>query len=138
MVFPFASVPPLTTGALRARWTPPLQAFDANVVKSPRSIASVGNKLRGGSAAGAFRSGLKTAEEEQFVLLDRSADRAAELIPLQGVGRLGGGVVRVEGVVADKFEERAVKIIGSGLRDGIDRGRRVVSVLRRQMRWFRV
>src|SRR3989442_8800809 len=48
MVFPFASVPPLTTGARSTRCTPPLHALEAKVVKLPAIIAGVGTNCGAG------------------------------------------------------------------------------------------
>ena len=53
-------------------------------------------------------------EEERLVLYDRAADGAAELVQAQLA--LGGAVeevARVQGVVADIFEGRTVKVVGA-------------------------
>ena len=63
---------------------------------------------------------LNAAEVEHLVLHDRSADRSPELI--QPVRRLGGSravseeIRRIELIVAQEFEQRAVKIVSAGLR----------------------
>ena len=49
-------------------------------------------------------------EEKQLVLLDRSADGAAELVALERIAHGRGGIAGVEFIVADKLERVAVKV----------------------------
>src|SRR5207249_2164690 len=89
----------------------------------------IAGKLRGrGNDRGTRPGGLPDAavfvreEEEHFVALDGSANRPAKVVvPVFG---LGGGkeVARVQVVVAEELEERAVHSVGSGSRDHIHLG----------------
>jgi len=87
--------------------------------------------------AGAFREGryrytrsfalavaeaLVVAEEESFVTLDGATESAAELIALERFDALREKTFCVEGVVADKFPENAMKRICAGACDNIGRG----------------
>src|SRR5205823_3463122 len=79
---------------------------------------------------------LLSNKEEQLVLDDRSAERAAELIPFQAVLAGGVKVLCVERAVSEKFESIAVKRIRSGLRHGIDGAGRMMTILGRQSAGF--
>ncbi len=77
------------------------------------------------------------AEQEQLVLLERAAQRAAELVPAERRrnGRLVEEIARIESAVAQKFEQRSVQRIGSGLRHHADlRARRACRIRRRRCR----
>ena len=75
---------------------------------------------------------LVTAEEEQPVFQQRSAERAAELVALQRVALGREEVPGVEPVVPHELEHVAVEAIRSRLRDDVDGGGGVVPVARRQ------
>ena len=59
---------------------------------------------------------LIAAEEEQFVLHDRPADRSAELVALDRIASCSECVAGVEFSVSDEFKQIAVKFICAGLR----------------------
>ena len=69
-----------------------------------------------------------TAVQERFVFFDRTSQRAAKLVPLEGWDPLSSqsltwGIEKVPGVqraIAQKLEERTVQSIGAGLRDHAD------------------
>ena len=97
-------------------------------------------KGRLGRIAGTLDGILPTREEEELVLPNWAADRAAELIALQrraeprgswfGAGE--GGVPGVEHEIPHVFKGVAVKLIRAGLRDRVDRSRRMRAILSRQ------
>ncbi len=60
---------------------------------------------------------LIAGEEEHLVALDRTAHRAAELVPLQAVLLIGEEVRRVEAAVAVELEQRAMEHVGAGAGD---------------------
>ena len=79
---------------------------------------------------------LISEEEERLVVLQevgncqRSADRAAKLVPLERVPATGAEVIRgIEVAVTDKFKQVAVILVGSALGDDIDYAARVLAVL---------
>ena len=96
--------------------------------------------LRGGRKRRLRRSRLRpvlqaliVAEDEQPVLLDRTAARSAELIlPGLRAPRLEE-TARIQFVVAQELPERAVKLIGSRFRCDGDLAARVISILRREV-----
>jgi hypothetical protein len=95
--------------------------------KLPAIWASVGN-------AGAGACALPDAavfvgeEEEQFVALDGAAEGAAEVVV--AVFAAGGEeVAGVEFIVAEEFEEGAVKVVGAGFGDDVDLGAAVAAVV---------
>ena len=69
-----------------------------------------------------------TAVQERFIFFDRTSQRAAKLVPLEGRDPLSSqsltrGIEKVPGVqraIAQKLEERTVQSIGAGLRDNAD------------------
>src|SRR5207244_4895510 len=75
---------------------------------------------------------LLSAEEEELVLDERSPDRAAKLIPFQIVARRCKRVARVENAIAKEFENVTMNTVRSGLGYAVDRGGRVMAVLRGQ------
>jgi len=112
-----------TNGARSGTCLPPLHAAEANVVKSPASIAGVGTTHLVGRPEAQDRP-LIAAEEKQLVACDRATQRPAELIAQQtvvlalAVGTDGGErALRVEPPVAQELEGVAVQRIGAGLRD---------------------
>src|SRR6202011_3228819 len=68
----------------------------------------------------------RVAEEEQAVMLDRAADRAAYLVPPVGrveeivVGIEREGVRRVQGSVLEKVERRTMEAVRTALGQGVD------------------
>ena len=58
---------------------------------------------------------LDIGKEKGLVFLDRSADRAAELIEVELFGIRGEKATRVEFSIAEEFEEAAVNGIGAVL-----------------------
>ena len=92
--------------------------------KSPlRSAARRHVRDRAAGRCGLARA-LVIGEEEGLVVDDRAAGRAAELVLVERrarqAGRIGEEVVGVEIVVAQKLEDRAVKLIGAALDGGVD------------------
>ena len=82
---------------------------------------------------------LVAGKVEELSRDDRSAERPAELIAAQAVAAAlavrtdgGEGVGGIQRIVAHEFEAAAVQQVGARLGDGVDRGRRVVAVLRRE------
>jgi hypothetical protein len=76
---------------------------------------------------------LIAAEEEQLVLLNRAAERAAELVLLQNLlaasaQRILEKAVGVEIFVAEELEQGSVKAIGAGLGDQIDVRARIAAI----------
>ena len=68
------------------------------------------DKRDGVVGTGALRRPLEAAEEEQLVLLDRTADRSAELVAF--VSAHSGTEVlprAAKGVIADIFKQEAMK-----------------------------
>ena len=69
---------------------------------------------------------LIAAEEEKFVLPDRTANRSAKLISLErAMAFLSGGridqrevVRRIQQVVSDELEKISMKLVRAGFRDG--------------------
>ena len=88
----------------------------------------------GGS--GKLGGSLKSAKEKQLVVLDRAADGAAELVPLERIALRRKSIPRIHRSVAKKFEDIAVKIVRAGFRHGIDGRRGMMAVLRRQRAGF--
>lgn len=62
---------------------------------------------------------LVVSKEECFVALDRAVDTATKLVQMQLRLVTDGGkvITRVEGIVARKFECRAMKLVGTGFSD---------------------
>ena len=77
-------------------------------------------------------------KKEQFVLLDRTADSPAEFIPAQ-FGRCAvdgwigtevpGPFIGIEEVVAQKLEEVAVELVGTGLGADADHAAQELAIL---------
>ena len=63
----------------------------------------------------ANRRALVSAEEKQFVLHDRPADRSTELVALDRVALRCKGVPRIEHSIAHELKQIAVKLVRSGL-----------------------
>src|SRR5205807_4304874 len=61
-------------------------------------------------------------KEKQLVLLDRTAERAAELMAFQTIVLDGEEVARIERIVTYKFKDIAVKRIRAGLHDAVHGG----------------
>src|SRR5689334_18665460 len=69
-----------------------------------------------------------TAVQERFIFFDRTSQRAAKLVPLEGRDPLSSqsltrGIEKVPGVqraIAQKLEKRTVQSIGARLRDHAD------------------
>ena len=79
-----------------------------------------------------FDAALIAAEQEQLVLDDRRAERAAELIAVQAVALRREEVARVETVVAEELEGVAVHFVRSRLGHQVHRRCGVMPVPRRQ------
>ena len=79
-----------------------------------------------------FDAALVAAEQEQLVLHDRRAQRAAKLIAVQIVLLRREVVALVEAVVAVELERVAVDLVRSGLGHQVDRRGGMVAVPRRQ------
>ena len=77
-----------------------------------------------------------SAKEKQLVVDDRSANRAAKLVPLQPVVLKRKGIARVQRSLAQKLKRIAMKVIRAGLRYRVDRARGVDAVLRLQSTCF--
>ena len=73
-------------------------------------------------------------KEEQLIAPDGAAEIASELVPAQrrfGVaGLIGEEIVRIEFVVAEVLEQRAVKLVRTGLGGDIENATAGGSVLR--------
>src|SRR5262249_34703167 len=67
---------------------------------------------------------LVICKEKDFVLDDRPTDGTAELIPAQRQCLSGGPILRVEIVIPQIFERRAVEIVASRFRRGLQNGSR--------------
>ena len=106
----------------------------ANVVA--QQSAKISAALFGGGDRRNFRSAdvaagsLVTEESEQLVLDDRAAERSAELVPTDGRIDAAERVSRVEEIVAEIFEGRAVQFVGAGFRGGLQQRARHVAELR--------
>src|SRR5439155_4495179 len=72
---------------------------------------------------------LITSEDKQFVLLDGSTNCSSILVALQTVTSVREEITRIEFVIADKLEQRAVPIVGAGFRHCIDGASGMKSVL---------
>src|SRR5260221_319513 len=72
------------------------------------------------TAGQVFADAFGGAEEEQFVLLDRAAEAAAELIAAEIVERLAVGCGGRSGFVAGIIERPSVDAVGSGFGDDVD------------------
>src|SRR5208337_3040847 len=108
-------------------WTPLQQCgdngIDADLLCRQRTLR-LGNVIGRRDASRAVQtSGLAlafvVAEEKGLVFDNRSAQRAAELVVVEGGFGSGGGVeevARVHGVVAQIIRRRPVQFVGSGLR----------------------
>ena len=92
-----------------------------------RRVAIVGLFLAQAGVAG---------EEERPVLPDRSAERAAILVPIERILRRRRPrrrpALRVQAFVAEEFEQRALEAVGARLGHDVDDARRVAPVLRRR------
>ena len=66
-----------------------------------------------------FRA-LESAEEEELVLHDRSAHRAAVLVALQRIPRRCKRIPRVEDSIPHEFKKVSVKLVRSGFRHKAD------------------
>ena len=77
----------------------PKQVGESRVVKLPAKAAAVGILTVLSGSQHTLLGSLKSIEEEKFVLLDRSANRAAKLVALQVVRRClrqySGGVDKI-------------------------------------------
>ena len=111
---------------------PALQAGEANVVKSPAKAAAVGTKEMLSLGIRTRRGALIPSEEEQLVLDHWSANGTAKLVPLERIALWREKVSSIELVVADEFEQVAVKIVCSRLRHAVDGCPGVHSVLGHQ------
>src|SRR5262249_36054762 len=63
---------------------------------------------------------------------DRTTDRPAELVPLEVVAGGGERISSIENSVTKKLEDVSMEFVCSRFRDAVDRGRRMVAVLRRK------
>src|ERR1700722_5839033 len=71
---------------------------------------------------------LPASEEEQAIMLDRTSDGSAKLVPLLLVYGGGKVVSCVDRAVPQKFEEVAVEGIGSGFCNDVDPSSRSLAV----------
>src|SRR5439155_26668330 len=74
---------------------------------------------------------LKTSEEEESILDNRSPYRSAVVIAFQRVPFQSECIAGIERSIAYEFKEVAVKIVGARLCYRVDCARRVLSILRR-------
>src|SRR5580704_7469793 len=103
-------------------------------LESRSGAVAAGNGRQDGRFGSARRNSvtltgsLVAAKEEQFILLNGSAERAAELVLLQHLlSRFAGGIVavveeivRVQIAVAEEFKQRSMEVVGAGLGDNVD------------------
>ncbi len=68
-------------------------------------------------------------KKKSFVFFDRTAERAAELIALEGIAHQRRRIARIELIVADKLERVAMQAVATRLRHGVDRAARVLAIL---------
>src|SRR5207249_2418446 len=61
-------------------------------------------------------------KEEDFVMLDRTAQGCAELIALQGRHRGRKEITRLDLLIAQEFVRATVKTVGAALQRGVDDG----------------
>ena len=85
---------------------------------------SIQHRLRGhvsdrGGRGGSFTVPLVPEKAKEFVLLNRSANRAAKLISFQAVVRVGKEITGVDVAVAQELEQVPVKSISAGLGDNV-------------------
>ena len=104
-VFPLASV---VTNELARSDRFPVRSCD----RRDRNLAGV-------HALGRTRP-LIVAEEENFVLANRAAECAAELVLIEGPARGREIIARIEIRVAQELKTVAVKRVGAGFRDDVD------------------
>src|SRR5262249_29463730 len=71
---------------------------------------------------------LESGKGEYLVFLDRSADGSAELVTAECVLRGGEIIARIEGSVANKFEQASVDLVAAGFGDGVDHRPRMKSI----------
>ena len=109
-----------TNGALNVICRPPLHAGEANAVKSPASIAAVGTNAMLSDGSWRIVRALVSGEEEQLVLHDRPADRAAELVALDRVALGRKRIPRIEDSIPHEFEQIAMKLVRSRFRHQAD------------------
>ena len=64
---------------------------------------------------GPRKGSLIASEEEQFVLHNRPAEHASELVAFQGIAPGRKGIPRIEDSIANEFEQIAVEIIAAAL-----------------------
>src|SRR5579863_1847809 len=72
-----------------------------------------GHELRTGGDRHVFDRRLIISKDEQLVVLDGSADGAAELVPLERIGHVSEKVSRVQSVIAQKLKAHSVPLIRS-------------------------
>ena len=94
-----------------------------DALKSPARIAARRHRVVEDQAL-ALAHAFVAGEEERALAHERTAERAAELLPLQLLGLAREEVARIEGIVAHEVEQRAVELIGARLRRGVQRAAR--------------
>ena len=96
----------------------------------PVHVVRSGNDRVAGIVDAADDRLLPAKEDEALVLVNRTADGAAELIALERIFRVGKVVAGIEGPVAHKLERIAVPLVGARLGDDVHHRAGIVAILR--------